>query len=1106
MKKITLWLLCFCMATTFGFAQTFTDGVVHDIQNGNGGTDATCGTIDELTLPLTVSGVGTLDASSNVLQSVTFNATHTWNADITVSLQDPSGAITVLLIDSIGSSGDGFTDCILDDSASETLPTSFTSPVTGTFLPLEALAGFNGLSADGDWSLIVCDSADGDIGTVDSWSLTFGPPPPPANDDCVNAIALDCVNNTASGSNSSSVDSEVWFSFTGTVVDDPITASLCGSGFDTIITIYDACDGTEIATNDDSCGLQSEVTFTSDGVTTYLISIQGFDAESGDYNLTLECASENIPDNDDCLSAEAIGCNDTVTGETTFASDSDLNGSLDVWYSYTGTVVDDNITASLCGSSFDTVITIYDACDGAEVATNDDFCGLQSEVSWLSDGLTTYLIRVEGFNTSAGDYQLSLICDSETPPANDECVNAETIVCGGQYIGDTTFASSEGDDDPGECGTTAGSGGAVWYTFVGANSNNAGAAAGTEGDEVTLDLSLSTFDTKIRVFTGVCGDLTCLDGDDDGGDGTTSLITFPTTVGTEYYVLVHGFLDNAGEYTLDVSCVAPPTCTAAVIDSATEVEDTCNPDGTGTYVVEIEVTNAGDAGSVFDDGTNTYPVVAGTVTAGPYDSGEEVTIELVALDSDCSFTVGTFEFTCPEPAPENDNLEDAIPIVCGGTYTGDTTLATIDEEDAPDIATVEEDTDADTDSPNVWYSFVGTGDVVTLSTCGTGSFDTEIFVFTGSSGALTCIDDGYDECGSSDGFAAETSFTSVAGTQYWISIEGWNPTTVGAFGLSVTCTPPPSCIPAEFTLSNGGNTCPSDGGFVIDVDISSLGTATTVNILQDGVAVYSGVDLSGSPYSVGGLTSATDYDITIEDAADDTCFSTQQYSTDVCPPVNDDIAGAINLEVGDTVCEDLYTGTNVGATDSGETFPECGTSSFGGDVWFKLTVPSSGEVTIETSEAAVNPIFDTVIEVFTGSPGNLTQIDCDDEGGVDSFSLLELTGLTPGDVLLIRVWEWQDNSKGNFNICAWSPSSLGVDDTTFDGFTYYPNPIKDVLTLESARTIDKIEVFNVLGQRIVAIDSQNTIQNIDMSNVQAGAYFVKVSIENQIKTIRVIKE
>lgn len=876
MKKITLWLLCLCIGTTLGFAQTtFTDaGGPYDMQNGNGGTAATCGTVDELNLPLTVSGVGTLDATT-ILQSVTFNATHTWNSDITVSLQDPSGTTTILLIDGIGGSGDGFTDCILSDAATTALPTTATPVVTGTFLPLTALSSFDGLNADGDWILNVCDGANGDTGNVTDWSLTFGPPPPPANDECVDAIALDCTNNSASGNSSASIDGEVWYSFTGTVVGDNVTVSLCGSGFDTILDVYDACGGTLVASNDDSCGLQSELSFTSDGVTTYAISVRGFNGATGNYDINIACNSSLVPTNNDCLSAEAIDCNDTVIGTTVAASDSDANGNLDVWYSYTGTVVGDNVTASLCGSGFDTIITVFDACGGTEVTSNDDSCGLQSEVSWASDGVTTYLIRVEGFNGASGDYELSFLCDSESPPANDECANAETIVCGGQYIGDTTFASDEGDDDPGECGTTAGTGGAVWYTFVGANSNNAGAAAGSVGDEVTLDLSLSTFDTKIRVFTGVCGDLTCLDGDDDGGAGLTSLITFPTTVGTVYYVLVHGFSDNAGEYTLDVSCVAPATCSAAVTDGGV-VEETCNPDGTGSFVVNIEVTDAGDAGSVFDDGTNTYPVVAGTVTAGPYNSGDSVTIELVALDPDCSSTVGTFEFTCPPPAPEND-----------------------------------------------------------------------------------------------------------------------------------------------------------------------------------------------------------------------------------------DAAGAINLPVGDTVCETVVFGTNIGATTSVENDTEasCSSSDPSGDVWFKVMVPFTGELTIEVSASTLDPIIaDTVMEVYSGTSGALVEIECDDDDGDGLLSRVDLTGLTPGEVLLVRVWEWQDNFKGNFNICAWSPTTLGVENNTFEGFNYFPNPVKDVLTLDSPRPIDNVEIFNMLGQRIIAVDSQNTIQNIDMSNVQAGAYIVKVSIGDQTKAIRVIKE
>ncbi|MCT4629115.1 MAG: hypothetical protein N4A42_04455, partial [Winogradskyella sp.] len=233
-------------------------------------------------------------------------------------------------------------------------------------------------------------------------------------------------------------------------------------------------------------------------------------------------------------------------------------------------------------------------------------------------------------DSSLGDFTFSCPLPA---PENDECLDAITVSCGGQYIGDTSSANPE-VDDPGTCGTSAGTAGAVWYTYTGSNSNDGSAAVGSLGDEVTLDLSLSTFDTKIRLFTGVCGDLTCVDGDDDGGAGTTSLLTFNAIVGTEYYILVHGFSANAGVYTLDVSCTPPPMCSAPVIDSATVV-DSCNPDGTGLFSVDVVVSDVGDAGTVISDGTNTYPVVAGTVTVGPYNSGDSVTLTIDATDDAC---------------------------------------------------------------------------------------------------------------------------------------------------------------------------------------------------------------------------------------------------------------------------------------------------------------------------------------------------------------------------------------------------------------------------------------------------------------------------------------
>jgi len=116
-------------------------------------------------------------------------------------------------------------------------------------------------------------------------AISDGPPQPPANDDCANATVVGLgvssfTNVLATGSlpgGCVTVNKDVWYSFTATG-DESITVSICAaeggsSTLDTAIKVFDACDGNLVACNDDSCGLQSRVTFTPVCGTTYKIAI-----------------------------------------------------------------------------------------------------------------------------------------------------------------------------------------------------------------------------------------------------------------------------------------------------------------------------------------------------------------------------------------------------------------------------------------------------------------------------------------------------------------------------------------------------------------------------------------------------------------------------------------------------------------------------------------------------------------------------------------------------------------------------------------------------------------------------------------------------------------
>ncbi len=72
--------------------------------------------------------------------------------------------------------------------------------------------------------------------------------------------------------------------------------------------------------------------------------------------------------------------------------------SKNVWYRYTASSTA-NVTVSLCGSSFDTKLAIYDGgdCDPAldkMIGCNDDFCGRQSEITFGAIAGNKYLIEV----------------------------------------------------------------------------------------------------------------------------------------------------------------------------------------------------------------------------------------------------------------------------------------------------------------------------------------------------------------------------------------------------------------------------------------------------------------------------------------------------------------------------------------------------------------------------------------------------------------------------------------------------------------------------------------------------------------------------------------
>ena len=72
-------------------------------------------------------------------------------------------------------------------------------------------------------------------------------------------------------------------------------------------------------------------------------------------------------------------------------------------------------------------------------------------------------------------------------------------------------------------------------------------------------------------------------------------------------------------------------------------------------------------------------------------------------------------------------------------------------------------------------------------------------------------------------------------------------------------------------------------------------------------------------------------------------------------------------------------------------------------------------------------------------------------------------------------------------------------------FSYYPNPVQDVLTLNYSQTISEVIVFNMLGQQVITKQNNDLQAQVSLSNLPNGTYLVRVVSENESHIVKVIK-
>ena len=266
-----------------------------------------------------------------------------------------------------------------------------------------------------------------------------------------------------------------------------------------------------------------------------------------------------------------------------------------------------------------------------------------------------------------------------------------------------------------------------------------------------------------------------------------------------------------------------------------------------------------------------------------------------------------------------------------------------------------------------------------------------------------------------------------------------------------------------------------------------------------------------SPFVLNNLNPLTSYDFYVRSNCQANGYSIWtgpfNFNTNGVPPSNDECTNPDTLVVGGVFADNELIGTNEWATNSNPPAPGCASYN-GGDVWYQVVVPASGSLTLETNNDNANgsTILDTGMAVYSGSCSNLFLEACNDDSSADGmFSLITLSNLNPGDTLFVNVWEYGNDVMGSFRISAFD-ASLANSSFSNSNFTFYPNPVKDVLNISNSESISKVQVINLLGQEMIVKSINDNQGQIDMSRLTTGTYLVKITTDKLVKTIKVIKE
>ncbi len=104
------------------------------------------------------------------------------------------------------------------------------------------------------------------------------------------------------------------------------------------------------------------------------------------------------------------------------------------------------------------------------------------------------------------------------------------------------------------------------------------------------------------------------------------------------------------------------------------------------------------------------------------------------------------------------------------------------------------------------------------------------------------------------------------------------------------------------------------------------------------------------------------------------------------------------------------------------------------------------------------------------------------------------------------VTEYQNDSDPSMHGKVTVVGKLSTEDKFVKNLNFYPNPVKNDLTISSIFKIDSYQIYNVLGTLVSQGKGVGNLTQVDMSRLNSGLYFVKVVSGSMQTTLKIAKK